>query len=244
VAGNPGETLGDPIAEAAAIETSGRLQALANQLGALLHGPRLGMKWHAQVLWTLAHSATAEYMSMKAAYDAPELDPCLVAWRARNLLELMVWSGYCMDKETNARRFYEDAGRDQKNLLSHTLKLGSASGGRAQWMQQVKRGMAELHQQAVAQGIDKLDECFLRVEDAADVVDKDLRKLFRYFNKELSKFVHPTALALISPRTDEQRRAFNHSFYSHGCAFYVGAFYAIEDALKKEQAGRLKRPPG
>lgn len=47
--------------------------------------------------------------------------------RARNLLELSVWSLYCAKDRTHARRLYEDAGRDVLGIYSAFEKWGTAT---------------------------------------------------------------------------------------------------------------------
>jgi hypothetical protein len=34
------------------------------------------------------------------------------AWTARNILELHAWTGFCLESEENAKRFFEDSARD------------------------------------------------------------------------------------------------------------------------------------
>src|SRR5258708_29492264 len=57
-----------------------------------------------------------------------------VAWRARNLLELSVWSTYSAKNGDNARRVYEDAGRDVRGVYDAFIKWGTATAQAADWL--------------------------------------------------------------------------------------------------------------
>ena len=101
------------INAAAAISTSGRWDAVNARIEQLAKAPPQGKAWHVQLLGNLTSHVFTEYLALKRAYEMrPDDDSSLLAWRARNLLELSVWSMYCVKSEDHARRFYEDAGRD------------------------------------------------------------------------------------------------------------------------------------
>src|SRR5581483_5978738 len=41
-----------------------------------------------------------------------------IAWTARNLLELSVWTRFCIMSEENAHRFYQDGARDAMGSMT------------------------------------------------------------------------------------------------------------------------------
>jgi hypothetical protein len=70
----------------------------------------------------------SEYLALKRAYaDERERESSLLAWRARNLLELSAWCLYCAKDRPHARRLYEDAGRDVLGIYSGFEKWGTAA---------------------------------------------------------------------------------------------------------------------
>lgn len=50
--------------------------------------------------------------SLAACSSAPTADVGSVAWQTRNILELRVWTAYCIASDANAREFGEDGLRD------------------------------------------------------------------------------------------------------------------------------------
>ena len=98
---------------AADISTSGRWAAVNARIEYLAANPGVDNGWYVQVLGSLCFQMFSEYLLMKRSYEEErDADSSLLAWRARNLLELSVWSIYCSKSRENARRIYEDAGRD------------------------------------------------------------------------------------------------------------------------------------
>src|SRR6266851_3313321 len=100
------------VEEAAAIRTSGRWEAVNAAIERLAENPGEDNGWYVQVIGGLCFCVFSEYLSLKRAYDEHrDRGSSLLAWRARNLLELSMWSLYSSKGRENARRLYEDAGR-------------------------------------------------------------------------------------------------------------------------------------
>jgi len=111
-----------------------------------------------------------------------------VAWLTRNLLELMLWSEYCTKSPSNAKEFVLDSARDANDALDIPDGLFADDFS-------FRAAREELIQKSKADGFETLDESYTRVSKIA----KDLGKgeVFKYLNKLLSKFAHPTALSII-----------------------------------------------
>src|SRR5450631_3172001 len=97
------------INEAADISGSGRWAAVNTRIRALAAAPGVDNAWWVHLFASLCAQNFAEYLSLKHAYENKQNDDAtLLAWRARNLLELLVWSTYCAKGRDRARRVYED----------------------------------------------------------------------------------------------------------------------------------------
>ena len=191
-----------------------------------------GPAW-VQVFASLAAATFSEYLALKSAYEDPKSDPALIAWRARNLLELSVWGIYCSRSRENALRFFADGGRDLLNLFAAFEKwteiVNKAAIPPAE-MKEVAREKEELAARAALQGIESLEGAYVQVGEAAKAIGMGAN--FAVANKMLSKFAHPTAMQVLAPaRVDEKLALQKQLFFSHGCLFFKGAFDAIEGSL-------------
>jgi hypothetical protein len=216
------------VEEAANIAASGRWKAVNEQITLLTSNPGQDNDWWVQLLGSLCFQVFSEYLSLKHAYEETR-DESLLAWRVRNLLELSVWSLYCTKSRANARRLYEDAGRDMMGLFSAFTKWGTATAQAPEWLDLFTGAKKELAQRAAAEGIASLDESYKGVNDAAK--DVGIGDHFALSNRMLSKFAHPTAVRILAP-PDETRAAVQRDcFFSQGCLFFTGAFAALEGQL-------------
>ena len=106
------------VREAESIGKSGRWAVTNTRIERLCAKPgAAGPAW-VQVFASLAAATFSDYRALKRAYEDPKSDSSLLAWRARNLLELSVWSIYCSHTRENALRVFSDGGRDLLNLFA------------------------------------------------------------------------------------------------------------------------------
>jgi hypothetical protein len=111
-----------------------------------------------------------------------------VAWVARNILELTVWTAYCRLSEETAQRFFEDGKRDAITGMDIPDELIRADARDA-----FKATKEQLLTQAALDGVENPTE-YQRVASAAKFVN------YQYFGKInmlLSKWAHPTAMAVL-----------------------------------------------
>src|SRR5690606_32373197 len=84
--------------------------------------------WMFEVFASLCAQILEEYSHLKKTYDGKlGVATSEIAWRTRNLLELLIWSVYCSKSTDNARCFYEDAGRDMRNLADNFIKWAKST---------------------------------------------------------------------------------------------------------------------
>jgi hypothetical protein len=216
------------VAQAALIATSGRWDAVNKRIEQWAARPMApDDRWYGQLFSGLCEHVFSEYWLLKQAYaDAGPRDVSLLAWRARNLLELSVWSVYCGKSTANARRLYEDAGRDVNNVFDAFKKWGEATKQTADWFQPGVEAQKHLSNQALAQGIESVAGRFTDVKDAAK--EAGIQDHFAIAFKLLSKFAHPTAMQILSPPDAEKTSLQRELFFGQGCLFFTGAFTALE----------------
>jgi uncharacterized protein DUF5677 len=186
--------------------------------------------WYLQTLSGLTFLILTEYNLLKEANDDQRrYSVSVVAWRARNLLELFVWAVYCMGGIPNARRIYEDAGRDVTDMYSAFQKWGQATAQDADFISRFADAKQDLARRAAAEGIEELDASYARVSTIAKEVG--MGDHFSVGFKLLSKWAHPTAMQMLGVVDDNQIRLQKECFFSIGCLHFTGAFTAVESLL-------------
>jgi hypothetical protein len=220
------------VDDAAAIASSGRWAAVNERIETLAAHPGIDNAWWVQLFGALCSHNFSEYMLLKKAYENRQRDDVpLLAWRARNLLELSVWCTYCAQDRKNARLVFEDACRDARELFDAFIKWGAATAKPVDWSNRLKSAKQGLSERAFHnEGIGSLDRAYKQVSDAAR--ECGLGEHFSLGFKLLSKFAHPTAMRILSPADEKRENLQRDMFFSHGCLFFTAAFNALEGQLR------------
>jgi hypothetical protein len=221
------------VDEAAGISTSGRWTAVNECVQRLAENPGVDNEWWVSVFGSLYSQIFSEYLSLKRAYEEKHDKTSLLAWRARNLLELWVWCLYCSKSRENARRLYEDAGRDVLGLYTAFTTWGTATAQDLEWLDRIAGAKQGLSKETISEGIASLDGPLKAVRDAAVEagIDEHFRAHFRASYRMLSKFAHPTAMRILAVPDEAKEAVQNDAFFSQGCLFFTGAFQALEIEL-------------
>ena len=214
---------------AADVAASGRWETLNKKIEALAANPIQGEEWRTQVLGGLVSQNFSEYVTLKHTFNDSRSDDSVLAWRARNLLELSVWALYCEKSRANARRLYEDYGRDAMGIYNAFERWGMATAKSTEFLAIFWDAKTDLARRAAAEGIDSVDADFKRVSEAAD--ECGIGDQFKIAFKILSKFAHPTAIRMLGA-FDRTRAAHRRElFFAWGCLFFRGAFESLEKQL-------------
>lgn len=218
------------VNEAAAIATSGRWDAVNARIKFLAQNPGSGNGWWWQLFAGLCNQTFSEYLALKDAYqDRKNGDVALLAWRSRNLLELSVWATYCAKSRENARRLYEDAGRDTREVFEALIAWGTKTAQGTDWLTPIKNAKQDLAQRALSDGTESPDGRYKEVRGAAK--ECGIGEQFSVSYKMLSKFAHPTAIQILAAPDEARETLQREVFYSNGCLFFLGAFNALEGQL-------------
>ena|ERR1700731_5194537 len=146
------------VDDAANITTSGRWAAVYVEIKRLAANPGVDNEWCGQLFGSLCIQVLSEYQHLKQAYaENREGDASLLTWRARNLLELWVWSRYCSKNREKARCLYDDAHRDVVDLFNAFKKWSQATGQSTDWIELLTPAIQELSWRAAADGVETLD---------------------------------------------------------------------------------------
>jgi hypothetical protein len=219
----------DFVQQADEINTSGRWQTLNEMVRCLADNQNGYEAWEVQVLTALCAQNFSEYLAFKKAYEDPRSEPSLIAWRARNLLEISVWSLYCAQSTENTRVFYEDAGRDVVGIYKSFIDYGKTTTQENDWLDAIEGARQDINTRAASEGIESLEGPFKQVREAA--ASCKIEDHYRIRNKLLSKFAHPTAMVIMSPPDSEKEKLQKDNFYNQGCVSFVNGFGALEGML-------------
>ena len=211
------------------IATSGRWAAANENIARLSANPGPGNGWWVQLIGSLVAKSFEEYLFLKKSYEDGCCDPSLLAWRARNLLELSTWCMYCVKSRENARRLYEDAGRDEHGLYDAFSKWGTARSQDQDFLDIFVKATQNLSNRAAAEGIASINGHYKDVREAA--IEVGIGDHYALTYRMLSKFTHPTAMGILSVLNDDTAKLQRDLFFSFGCLFFVGAFTAVEPYL-------------
>ena len=223
------------INDAAGIASSGRWKTFNERIVYYAGNHKAVKSWHFVLFASIWHQVCSEYHSLKDVYYTPSNnDLSLLAWRARNLLELRIWAVYFCRNEQSARRIYEDAGRDGLDVFKALTTWGKVADQEIDWETKFKDADAMLRERAIEAGIDDLDGTFKAVKDAAQ--ECGLERDYRLQFKVLSKFAHPTAFQLVAPADDPSREPFRDAFFSQGCGLFALTFACLESYLDSDAA--------
>jgi hypothetical protein len=219
------------VNDADSIKTSGRWAAVNEEIKRLAANPGPDNSWYVRLFSSLCYNVFSEYLLIKKAHANKQRgDAPLLAWRARNLLELLVWSMYCAKSRDNARRLYEDAGRDALDVFGAFKAWGEKTAQSTDWLDAFTNAGQDLSQRAVLVGIETLDGSYKRVTEASK--ECGIENHYALSFKMLSKFAHPTAMEILAPRDEERDGKLRGLFFSQGCLFFTGAFVELEKAVK------------
>ena len=153
--------------------------------------------WYEDLLRNLVGEVGFNFVRMMQAHKERHL--AVLAYSARNLLELYVWAKYCVKSEGNARRFREDMFRDFKGIYEAAINLSTVFSKRPDTSNSpatLRRLDALIRQKASAFGMSAVDSNYTRALTAAG--ELGLKSLFVNTNTLLSKVAHPTALIVLT----------------------------------------------
>jgi len=222
----------DFINEVEDIKTSGRWNSLNEKIKILSAVSDNESEWITSVFSGLIYRIFKEYHRMQEAHKYTDDDLAIVAWHARNLLELGVWSIYCTKNKGNARRFYEDAGRDHHDILVKLKEWGEKTHQGSEWKKENNNGLKHFTKAAAKKNVLDLDSKYLRVSNVAKGLG--LGENYEMANKMLSKFAHPTAGYVVLPIVGEGAKKLKVTFFIQGCVSFLAAFNHLEQHFQND----------
>ena len=145
-----------------------------------------------------------------------------LAWLARNLLELTIWTMYCAQSENKSKEFVLDAMRDAIDVMNVPDGMFSETFS-------FQRERSKNIKKAKQDGFETVVQRYTAVEDAA--ISLGYGNKFKHYNKLLSKFAHPTAFSVLE-RDPESTVKLKQKFYEIGSGWAKESLALIEAKLK------------
>jgi hypothetical protein len=193
----------------------------------LLDDYKEGERWYTEIFIGLAADTLTSYQGLHEAFAGKKL--MYMAWSARNLMELDLWTYYVTSSRRNARSFYEerlvdanDIARELKGFLPKVDFLEPL-------LKELDKQFVVLENDLCEAGIAK-NRKYLKVSEVAKI--RGDHRAYYTPNKILSKLVHPTAASILG-RMDDPTNHFMCSIMcvaGSGCS--IGVFDKIDAHLK------------
>jgi hypothetical protein len=156
-------------------------------------------------------------LSSEAMFAYKELWPpwkrvMLSAFYARTILELFIWTKYCVKSPENADRFSNDSKRDIDGLRRMLKVFGEMIGPNLGDLEVIKSMGPEVIQYAekIAEQTE-FDTKYKQVRDAAEELGGEAFILYKNLNILFSKFAHPTAMMVRNFLEGERAEKFGAS---------------------------------
>jgi hypothetical protein len=172
-----------------------------------------------------------EYRSLGHDYSKNEYTSLsLLAWRARNLLELDAWSRFCCTNKNNAKAFFKEGAKDYLDLRENLQKWGEKTNQPLDWHKEQEAAKELAFLEARRLGINDLNSDIMTACKAAQKCG--FGDAFKIHNKMLSKFVHPTAYYLFLHDDPAVLPKQAYDLVSKGCMYFYDAFYRLEEFIE------------
>jgi hypothetical protein len=142
-------------------------------------------------------------------------------------MELSVWTQFCALSEANAKRFFDDAARDLKDMMEALQSLYTDANKESD--QTLDAMLSDLRASAGRYNIDDLEAQYTQLNNAAGMIGIQLGHGKIY--KAASKFAHPTALLLC---IDRPLQDLLDSFYEGGSKLVYIVLGKTENSIKAE----------
>ena len=209
------------------------LQQASNQIGEQRFVSLIG-------LLQTAHHAGRNLISGWSECDVP-----LLAWAARNSLEVSIWVKYVMQSESNTERFYHDWLNDAEETMRRSIQLDQFEG--VNWKSDSVYADMGYDVSAPVKATAHINA--LRRENhfpsqkrldigriAKDVGEGDV---FSELNPILSKFIHATSYSVLSFPTDESKQRTGLMFLDRGFWNLIKTVGIVDTFLKAKNLPTL-----
>jgi hypothetical protein len=186
--------------------------------------------WFLQIMLGLLTDTSFAYQQLKVGLDKSE---SLLAWAARNLLELNIWAQYVTASCEQAERFYQDWVIDGSELFQSPQDWRVEDGeppDRVTWalVESMKKPKTDCGLPAMAS--------YLRV---GDVASGRLEEEFKQMNRVYSKFVHPTAWSILKMQHHFNLKTMRRLLFTKGATYG----FQVSDTLYTHYKSHALNPP-
>ena len=183
-----------------------------------------------RVLLELLCALRTEYDSIiHDYYNNIYVSRSLLAWRARNLLEINTWCRFCCVDIKNADLLFKWAAEDQLELETQFEKWAENTDQLTEYSERIERVRQDVLNQADKRGVFDLEAKY-----------KSPFEDFKIHNKILSKYAHPTPMLLLSKELGDGMSKRQFYFFSQGCLFFYDAFSRLEQLFDNIEMGGLE----
>jgi hypothetical protein len=210
--------------------------------------------WHAKVLSGLLQTGLHALRNLCRGWNEHEVS--LMAWSARNALELELWVEYVTASQENAYRFHLDWLNDTAEILSKSIETEKADELRRHregissppsfpypdmdfGEHTVKDAEAFLAKHRAQNP--SLSRKYLRIREIAKILGKE--ETFNNMSSLFSKHIHPTAYSVLSFPSDRLRLNLSTIMLENGCLSLIRALGTVDRYLLDKELPRIFSSP-
>ena len=183
--------------------------------------------WNLKVLYGLLQSGLHALRHIRRGW--PEEDMSLLAWSARNILELELWTEFVTLNTENALRFHQDWLNDVAGMMERSDPNVSVPYDDMDYSGvDVETAQASIAKEHAASS--ELPKQYLRISNVAKLLGKELE--FSRTNPIYSKFIHPTAFSVLSFPSERTRTNISTLFLHNGCMGLMRILITVDTYLR------------
>lgn len=146
-----------------------------------------------------------------------------IAYHARCLLELVVWTKFALESDDNIKKIDADSLNDSKDLLNKLKDFSTKSG--KPFNLNFNTYDERLMELAKKEGYEAPTKEYLSLRKVAS--DVGLLLYYESNNKFLSKIVHPTAFSIVGLANDSDEASITLEIVKAGCNWYATSVKAL-----------------
>lgn len=153
-----------------------------------------------------------------------------IAFHARSLLELFVWTRYALDSDENIKRIHADSLNDAKDIAAKMAEVANRSDGKFAFDEAA--ALNKLRNLANTEGHAEPTKKFIRLNQLP--IEDVIISYYESENKILSKLAHPCGLTIVGMVGESTEEEIKPMIVKAGCRWFSTVVKALAPMIDLE----------